>query len=113
MKYFKPEEFNCTVTNHNEMDSAFLEKVDELRELCAFPFVITSGYRDPTHPEEAKKDKPGTHSRGIACDIRVHNGAEKYTLVQNAMKLKFGGIGIANTFIHVDSRDTTPVIWSY
>jgi len=95
------------------MNPEFLLLLDELRDLSNFPFVITSGYRDPLHPEEARKTSPGTHSKGIACDIRVNNGAEKYIIVQNAMKLKFTGIGIAKTFIHVDVRDTTPVIWTY
>ena len=95
------------------MDDAFLEKLDELREECGFPFVITSGYRDPSHPNEARKEKPGTHSQGIACDIRVNNGVERMNIVHNALKMGFGGIGVARTFVHVDSRDTTPVMWTY
>jgi uncharacterized protein YcbK (DUF882 family) len=113
LRYFKLEEFDCTFTKKNEMNPEFLLLLDELRDLSNFPFVITSGYRDPSHPEEAKKEKPGTHSKGIACDIRVNSGAQKYIILQNAMKLKFTGIGIAKTFIHVDVRDTTPVIWTY
>jgi uncharacterized protein YcbK (DUF882 family) len=113
VKYFKREEFNCTHTNKNEMDDAFLEKLDQLREACGFPFVITSGYRDSTHPNEASKEKPGTHSQGIACDIRVTNGVERMNIVHEALKLNFGGIGVARTFVHVDSRDTTPVMWTY
>lgn len=113
MKYFKREEFNCTHTNKNEMDDAFLEKLDELREACGFPFKITSGYRDETHPNEARKQKPGTHNQGIAADIAVSNGFERMNIVQNALKLGFGGIGVAKNFIHVDTRDTTPVMWTY
>ncbi len=29
------------------------------------------------------------------------------------MAMGFTGIGIAKTFVHVDSRDSTPVIWTY
>ena len=113
VKYFRLEEFNCTHTNNNEMDKAFLAKLDTLREECGFPFVITSGYRDPSHPSEARKEKPGTHSQGIACDIRVNNGVERMNIVHNALKLGFGGIGVARSFVHVDTRDTTPVMWTY
>ncbi len=60
MKHFRLEEFNCTHTNKNEMDTAFLAKLDELREICGFPFRITSGYRDATHPSEVVKAAPGT-----------------------------------------------------
>jgi len=91
----------------------FLHILDDLRDLCAFPFVITSGYRSPQHPIEAAKTVPGTHSQGIAADIKVSSGAQKHTLVRHAMALGFSGIGIADTFVHVDFRETTPVVWTY
>ena len=113
MKYFRLEEFYCTHTNRNEMDEAFLEKLDELREKCGFPFKITSGYRDPSHPVEARKNFPGTHTHGIAADIAVSNGKDRMNLVHEALKMGFGGIGVARSFVHVDTRDTTPVMWTY
>ncbi len=91
----------------------FLNILDDLRDLCAFPFVITSGYRSPQHSIEAAKAVPGTHSQGIAADIKVSSGAQKHTLVRHAMALGFSGIGVADTFVHVDFRDTTPVMWTY
>lgn len=113
MKYFKLSDFNCQQTGNNEMCEDFLVKLDELRHACGFPFIITSGYRDPSHSIEARKSKPGKHSEGIASDIRISNGAEGYKIVSEAMKAGFTGIGIAKTFIHVDDRKTTPVVWSY
>ena len=113
MRNFELSEFACSHTGKNDMDSSFLTKLDELRDRCGFPFVITSAYRDITHPVEAKKNKGGTHTQGIAADIRVANGNQKYTIVKEAMAMGFTGIGIANTFIHVDTRTTTPVIWTY
>ena len=95
------------------MNEDFLNILDELRDRCNFPFKITSGYRDPTHPLESKKQKPGTHSQGIAADIRIMNGSQAYTLLSTAFNMGFGGIGIAKTFIHVDIRNTTPVVWTY
>ena len=113
MKFFRLEEFDCTHTGKNEMDEAFLQKLDQLREACGFPFTITSGYRDATHPNEVVKETPGTHNRGIAADIAVSNGKQKIQIVHEALKLDFAGIGVAKTFIHVDTRDTTPVLWTY
>ena len=114
MKHFRLEEFNCTHTNANMMDTAFLEKLDELREICGFPFRITSGYRDATHPSEVVKAAPGTgtHCQGIAADIAVSNGVERMNIVHEALKMGFS-IGVARTFIHVDARTTTPVLWTY
>jgi uncharacterized protein YcbK (DUF882 family) len=113
VKYFKREEFNCTHTNENRMSEEFLEKIDRLREMCGFPFKITSGYRDATHPHEARKETPGTHNQGIAADIAVSNATERMNIVHNALKMGFGGIGVARTFVHVDTRKTTPVMWTY
>ncbi len=113
MKFFRIEEFNCQETGNNEMKPEFLEKIDELREVCGFPFTITSGYRDPSHSIESRKKEPGTHAQGIAADIQVTSAADRYILLTNAFKMGFTGIGIDKGFIHVDIRDTAPVVWTY
>lgn len=113
LKHFTINEFDCQYSGENEMKDAFLQKIDQLRHLCNFPFVITSGYRSADHPIEAEKDTPGTHAQGIAADIQALSGDQKYILVKNAMLIGFSGIGIAGSFIHVDIRATTPVIWTY
>jgi len=99
------------------MSRDFIHKLDELREACGFPFIITSGYRSSNHSLEKRKEKAGKHAQGIAADIRARNGNERYTIVQEAIKLGFNGIGVASTFIHVDSRicgaDKAPVMWCY
>jgi len=96
------------------MDPEFLENLDRLREICGFPFRITSGWRDATHPVEARKEKPGTHQQGIAADIAVTNGLDRLTLVREAVRMdSFNGIGIGDGFVHLDGRKTTPVMWTY
>lgn len=112
-KYFRIEEFNCQETGENEMSEEFIHKLDELRKACGFPFRITSGYRSPSHSIEARKATPGTHAQGIACDIYVSGGSQRHTIIKEAMRLGFTGIGVAKTFIHVDIRKTTPVAWQY
>lgn len=113
MKFFKKEEFDCQHTGENRMEQDFLDKLDKLREYCGFPFVITSGYRSPSHPLEAKKEIPGTHAQGIAADIKTTNSAHRYTLIKGALEHGFTGIGVAGDFIHVDTRGTLPVMWTY
>ena len=112
-QYFTLSEFNCSCCNRNLMSHQFLVRLDELRALCGFPFVVNSGYRCPRHPEEAKKDTPGTHNGGIAADIRVSNGSQRRQLVDAALEMGFNGIGVAKTFVHVDDRQTDPVMWTY
>ena len=119
LKHFDPSEFNCQVTGHNNMEKDFLEKMDELREACGFPFTITSGYRDPTeHPIEAKKSKPGEHAYGAAVDIACVGGEATFKLVKAAIEVGFTRIGISrkNNFVHVGigypgAPETT--IWTY
>ena len=112
-KYFKLSDFNCQETGENEMDIEFIRKLDQLRENCGFPFIITSGYRSKNHSIEARKSVPGTHARGIAADIRVSGGSQRDQIVKNALAMGFTGIGVAKTFIHVDTRDSYPVMWEY
>ena len=114
-KYFNESEFACKETGNNEIKSELIHMLDELRERCGFPFVITSGYRDPSHSAEKNKKFPrnGTHVRGIAADIAVSNGEQRYKIVKEAHEMGFGGIGVAKTFVHVDMRTNTPVMWTY
>ena len=113
MKHFAKSEFDCQHTGENRMEQDFLEKIDTLREYCGFPFVITSGYRSPSHPLEAIKEIPGCHAQGVAADIKITNSAHRYTLIRGALEHGFTGIGVAGDFIHVDTRGSVPVIWTY
>ena len=113
MKHFNLSEFDCKETGENKMCSEFLQRLDLLREACGFAFVITSGYRSLKHSAEAKKEKGGTHTKGIAADIAVHNGAQRRAIVEAAISLGFNGIGIHDKFVHVDTRKSTRVLWCY
>jgi zinc D-Ala-D-Ala carboxypeptidase len=113
VRYFKIEEFDCRETGENNMERAFLDLLDELRHSSGFPFVITSGYRSPRHSIESAKPVPGKHAQGIAADIAVSNASQRHTLLKHAFNLGFTGIGVADTYIHLDTRGTTPVVWTY
>ena len=112
-KYFKLEDFDCQETGENEMSTEFIERLDGLRSVCGFPFIVTSGYRSPSHSIEARKEKPGQHAQGIAADIKVVGGAQRRLLVEKALQMGFTGVGVDKNFIHVDVRTTTPVLWVY
>ena len=118
LSYFSRSEFSCQYTGENKIEDSLLLKIDELRERCGFPFIITSGYRSLAHPiERAKKTNTGTHAQGIAADIKVIDGVQRFKIVEEAIKMGFTGIGVASNFVHVDIRslDTneSPVMWCY
>lgn len=111
-KYFKIEDFDCKETGENEISKDFIHALDQLREACKFPFIITSGYRSKEHSVEKRKQNPGTHAQGIAADIKVSGGAQRLAIVKHASAMGMS-VGVAKTFVHVDIRKTPAMCWCY
>ena len=111
-KYFKLTDFDCQETGENAMDYEFIKTLDHLREICGFPFIVTSGFRSESHSAEKNKSKGGTHTMGIAADIKVSGGAQRMAIVRHASALGMS-VGVAKTFVHVDTRTTEQMCWSY
>ena len=116
--FFSEAEFACRHCQEARMDQKFLNRLNELRVKCGFPFKVTSGYRCPEHPVEAKKKASGAHTTGRAVDIACDGGLA-YILVKEALAMEFRGIGVnqkgSARFIHLDDLEsnTRPTIWSY
>ena len=92
-KNFKPEEFACQHCGKEGIKEELLNRLQALRTFLNFSFVVSSGYRCPEHPIEAKKSKPGTHTTGLAVDI-LCRGAEAYKIINHAQEYGFTGIGV-------------------
>ncbi len=113
MRYFRLKDFDCTETGENEMDPMFLMRLDVLRHMCGFPFIVISGFRSVTHSDEVVKDAPGEHTRGTATDILVRGGVQRRLIVKFALAMGFTGVGIKKNMVHIDDRKTEPVLWVY
>ena len=88
----------------------------KLEETLGQELVITSGYRSPDHPIEAKKRNPGEHTEGLAVDIAAVGGTPVYNLVKAAIELGCKRIGISrkSNFVHVGlSPNRVTSIWTY
>ena len=118
---FTKAEFDCKHSGKNEMQHSFMAKLQALRTAYGKPLRITSGYRDATHPIEARKAKPGAHATGLAADIGVSH-ADAHELLRIAFELGFSGIGVkqkgSGRFIHLDTIEANqnqprPHVWSY
>lgn len=118
-KNFTTEELNCSCCGETNESLEFRELMDivqEMREELGFSFKVTSAYRCPDHPIEAKKSKYGQHSIA-AIDINVW-GEKALNLIELALAKGIKGIGVSQKgphktrFIHLDMRETY-AIWSY
>lgn len=117
-KNFKLHELRCHCNKCKEqvphkLNKEALDKLQLLRDAYGKPFSLSSAYRCPMHPEEAKKATPGQHGQGTAFDIRVTDGAMAFQIMKLAFELGFTGIALGNGFVHVDTRKSTPVTWRY
>lgn len=114
MKYFNESEFS----NFEMMDEKLLSMLDNLRETYGYPIKLTSTYRSPDHPIEAKKKAPGEHAYGAAVDIACVGGEATFKLVKAAIEVGFTRIGVSrkNNFVHVGVGypDAPPItLWTY
>lgn len=118
--YFKESEFACKHTGECHMTAEFMDKLLELRKAYGVPMIITSGYRHPTHPVEARKAVPGEHSMGRAADIAC-SGENAFDMVKYAIMLGFTRIGVSQRagiarYVHLGIGGEglpAPRIWSY
>jgi len=117
---FTEEEFTCSHTGECHMDKQHMRKLQNLRTDCGFTFIITSGYRHPTHPVEAAKHKQGEHCYGKATDIAL-SGERVIILLAKAHKHGFTRFGIKQSgngrFVHLGtglpSEGFKQTTWSY
>ena len=99
-----------------DLDDRMIEFVKKLENKLGYELIITSGYRSPEHPIEARKAKPGEHSTGLAADVAAIGGTPTFNLVAAAIELGCKRIGVSrkNNFVHLglDSSRVTS-IWTY
>lgn len=113
MNYFKEKEFACKCCGVSKIDPDFLAMLNEARERAGVPFVITSGYRCPKH--DAEVGGKGNHDMGKASDVKCDNSTNRFKMIGAFIEAGFTRIGIAKTFIHVDTCEDKPqmVCWMY
>lgn len=97
------------------MDLDFVRRLDKLRDLCGFPLIVSSGFRTASHNDEVDGVDGSAHCQGVAADLVCRTSQQRMSLVSNALTLGFRRIGIAKTFVHLDSSRVHPpgVMWIY
>lgn len=121
-KYFQYSEFDSPLQQGSGqlMDKEFLAMLNNARHIAQIPFVITSGFRIEQDIERLEKagykvSRNSSHLKGVAADIACTDSVTRFKIIDALLKAGFTRIGIAKTFIHVDSDSEKPanVIWSY
>lgn len=114
---FSKREFDCKHTGQNHMQGEFMWILQRIRSDFGKPMRITSGYRHITHPVEARKTHSnGEHTQGRCADVACDNGADRFRLIQLALRHGITRIGIAKTFLHLGIGGVglpNNVIWEY
>lgn len=106
-KHFDSEEFACKCCGKSLVKSSLVELLEKIRSVAGLPITITSGYRCKKHNAAVGGAKNSQHVQGIAADIKI-KGMTPKQVADIAKKLmpKSGGIGIYETWCHVDTRAT-------
>ena len=120
MKYFNLSEFDSPDLpgSGTNMDGRFLEMLDNARGIYGRPMHINSAYRTIYKNQEVNGKPNSAHLQGIAADVQCNNSRDRHDMVKAFMEAGFTRLGIADTFIHVDSGDIhsdkdSNVIWTY
>ena len=103
---FRVREFACTDgSDPIFIDSELVNVLQKIRTHFGKSVTITSAYRTPGKNKAVGGQTYSQHLYGKAADIKVKGVAPK-TVAAYAEKLlpKSGGIGIYNTFCHIDVR---------
>lgn len=105
---FKVKEFACTDgSDPIFIDSNLVNVLQKIRTHFGKSVTITSAYRTPGRNKAVGGQTYSQHLYGKAADIKV-KGVTPKTVAAYVEKIipKSGGIGIYNSFVHVDVRST-------
>lgn len=103
---FRVKEFACSDgSDPIFIDSELVDVLQKIRAHFGKAVTITSAYRTPTHNKNVGGTTYSQHLYGKAADIKV-SGVTPEKVVAYAEKIlpDKGGIGIYNTFTHIDVR---------
>jgi len=120
-QYFKPYEFVCRCTglcDHEDMIyRPLVSALDKLRAKLGVPLSISSGTRCLRHNRNeggvsnsqhlARRTEGMEESCSMAADVIIPDGMttqEVADIVEEMLDFVDGGIGLYDTFIHLDKR---------
>lgn len=112
-EHFSVAEFSChgqtCGCSETKIDDKLVAYLEQIREHFGARTYISSGYRCPTHNAAVGGASKSYHMRGQAADITVE-GIAPAEVAKYAESIGILGIGLYESFVHVDTR-TTKSYW--
>jgi len=112
---FNLQEFECTHADHRhvKVDDELVEKLQKLRNKLGQAMMITSAYRCFERNKQVGGAENSQHMKGTAVDISLNNlNYDIGEIAEKAKEIGFTGVGLYNTFIHLDVRENGPARWN-
>ena len=102
---FRVREFACSDgSDPIFIDSELVTVLQKIRTHFGKAVTITSAYRTPSHNKSCGGTLYSQHQYGKAADIKIRDVSPKTVAAYAEKILRGGGIGIYDTFIHIDVR---------
>lgn len=114
-KNFALSEFACKGSgccSTVKVDSDLVTYLQKIRDHFGKPITINSGYRCATHNKRVGGATGSRHTKGQATDIVV-SGIKPAEVAKYAESIGILGIGLYDTFVHIDTRDSKSFWYSH
>jgi len=110
--FFTDRELSCKCCGELIIDHLFLERLNETRRIYGKPMIINSGHRCVKH-NALVGSTTENHILGKAVDVKCTDAQERQAMVYAALKAEMPGVGIHNSFIHLDNNRIYHALWIY
>ena len=102
---FRAKEFECKCGKcaYTLIDELLITYLQRIRNHFGAPVIINSGYRCDKHNKKVGGSAKSKHKEGRAADIVVR-GIKPIEVSRYAETIGIRGIGLYDTFTHIDTR---------
>lgn len=108
-EHFSEDEFRCHDGQMHTINPSLLGRLEKLRTLANKSIHVNCGYRDEVYNKKVGGAPKSQHLLGNAADI-VISGFTPKQVYDMALKVGFTGVGLYDTFTHVDVRPVKKVV---
>ena len=116
-QHFEDTEFTCPCgCKINNISLDLVKKLEKARQICNFPFVVTSGCRCESYNASLKSRGSvagSAHLKGLAADIYAESMSHAMRIIDAALESGFIRIGVKSRypyrrFVHLDIDSDKP-----